>query len=62
MNETGQNELPEVCYSTLPSTGELIEIKRYRKGYALCDFSKPTPGENRLFADTSNKLMGVTQA
>ncbi|MDF1494573.1 hypothetical protein [Caproiciproducens sp. CPB-2] len=58
----GKHDLPDACYSVLPSTGELISISRYKKGYARCDGSKPNPEENRLFADTSNKIFGVTRA
>lgn len=59
---TGKHDLPDVCYSILPSTGELISISRYEKGYARCDGSKPNPEENRFFADTSNKIFGITRA
>ena len=58
----GKHDLPEVCYSVLPSTGELISISRYEKGYFRCEGSKPNPEENRLFADTSNKIFGITKA
>lgn len=58
----GQHGLPEVCYSTLPSSGGLISIRRFEKGYYPCDASKASPEENRLFADTSNKIMGITRA
>ena len=59
---SGKHELPDTCYSVLPSTGELISISRHEKGYARCEGSKPNPEENRLFADTSNKLFGITRA
>ena len=58
----GKHDLPDVCYSVLPSTGELISISRYEKGYSRCDGSKPNPEENRFFADTSNKIFGITRA
>lgn len=58
----GKHELPVACYSTLPSTGELIQISLNKKGYLPCDSSKPNPEENRLFADTSNRLFGITRA
>lgn len=58
----GQHELPEMCYSTLPSNGELIVIHRGEKGYSPCDSSKTDPEANRLFADTSNKIFGITRA
>ena len=58
----GKHELPDMCYSTLPSTGELIIIHRGENGYSPCDSSKRNPEENRLFADTSNRLFGITRA
>jgi len=58
----GQHELPDTCYSTLPSTGELIMIARHEKGYTRCDALKPDPAINREFADTSNSIFGVTKA
>lgn len=58
----GKHELPDACYSVLPSTGELISISQYEKGYSRCNSSKPNPEENRLFADTSNKIFGITRA
>jgi len=58
----GKHELPDICYSTLASTGELILLVCGEKGYTPCDSSKPNPEENRLFADTSNRLFGITRA
>lgn len=58
----GKHELPGQCYSVMPSSGELILITRGEKGYFLSDSSKPDPEANRLFADTSNRLFGITKA
>ena len=58
----GKHELPEKCYSIKPHSGELVSIYRGENGYIPCDISKPTPEENRLFADTSNKIFGNTRA
>lgn len=58
----GKHELPEVCFSTLSSSGDLITISRYEDGYKLSDVSKPNPEMNRHFADTANKIHGVTKA
>ena len=58
----GKHELPEICFSTLPSSGELITISRHEEGYKISDVSKPNPEMNRLFADTANKIHGVTKA
>ena len=37
-------------------------IHRAKNGYFPCDSSKPDPEANRLFADTSNKIFGITRA
>lgn len=54
--------LPEVCHSTLPSSGELIVIKFGEKGYFHSEFSSDDAAENRMFADDRNKKQGVTKA
>lgn len=53
--------LPDLCYSTLPSSGELIIIEKGKKGYANCGFSIPNPGQNRMLADKYNFRAGVTR-
>ena len=58
----GQHKLPEQCYSVLPSNGALIMLIRGESGYIECRDSPIGREANRLFADTANKLSGVTRA
>ncbi|MDD4414854.1 MAG: hypothetical protein PHR14_10000 [Oscillospiraceae bacterium] len=54
--------LPEVCHSTLPSSGELIVIKFGESGYFRSEFSTDDAEQNRMFADDRNKKQGITKA
>lgn len=55
--------LPEQCFSTLPGTGELIQIRKGEKGYLPCyDFSTGNQTQDRLFVDDRNAKNGVTKA
>ncbi|WP_371380774.1 hypothetical protein [Sporomusa aerivorans] len=46
--------LPDHCYVNLPSTGEVIAIKREESGYY--------PIQSRATADELNQAIGVTKA
>ena len=54
--------LPKICFSVLPSTGELICIKRGESGYYRSDWSTGDPAQNHELADYNNSRLGVTQA
>ena len=58
-----RSSLPVQCFSTLPSSGELILLTRGEKGYNPCyDFSSPDAQQNREFADDRNVKNGVSKA
>ncbi len=54
--------LPPLCFSTLPTTGELICIKRGELGYYPSDWSTSDPAANKELADFNNQKLGVTFA
>ena len=53
-------KLPDLCYSILPSSGELIVIKKGIKGYHTCSYSAPYREQNEMTAAQNNRRMGVT--
>jgi hypothetical protein len=52
--------LPELCFSTLKSTGDLICIKRGESGYYKSDWSTDSREKNQELADYNNERLGVT--
>ena len=54
-----ETPLPRECLSTLPSSGEMILITRYQKGYTPRSIQK-TPEENRAIVDRYNKNNGIS--
>lgn len=54
--------LPELCFSTLKSTGELICIKRGESGYFPSDWSTDSAEQNQELADYNNERLGVMDA
>ena len=57
-----RSDLPEVCYSILPSTGDVIIIKHGESGYYRCEYSTEDKAFNREFANSRNAKLGVSKA
>ena len=57
-----RSDLPEVCYSILPSTGDVIIIKHGESGYYSCEYSTEDKAFNREFANDRNANLGVSKA
>ena len=57
-----RSDLPEVCYSILPSTGDVIIIKHGERGYYRCEYSTEDKAFNREFANDRNANLGVSKA
>lgn len=55
------NALPELCYSVLGTTGELIIIKRGESGYYLTDLGTKNKKENIELANYYNERCGITK-
>lgn len=53
--------LPDFCYSTLPSTGELIQIKFGTHGYSSCTVPPEWKGKERKLADQYNAKLNVSK-
>ena len=57
-----RNDLPENCFATLPSTGELIILKRGETGYYRSDWDTGDRAENQQIADHHNHRRGINPA
>ena len=49
-----RNELPDTCFSVLPSTGQLIIIKKSESGYYPSEWDAGNREENRDIASSHN--------
>lgn len=58
----GEHEMPNDCYSILPSSGELIFIVYGEDGYFPQGKSTPVRDMNRQIATAKNTLLGITRA
>lgn len=61
-DEQNAKMLPDLCYSILPTSGNLIIIKLNESGYYPCDYSTADTEANRSLADELNRRMGITKA
>ena len=52
--------LPELCFSILKTTGQLICIKRGESGYYLSDWDTGDKERNAELADELNENLGVS--
>ncbi len=57
-----RNDLPEACLSTLPSTGELIVLKRGENSYTHSDWDTGNRAANKEYVSRRNCEMGITPA
>ena len=55
-------DLPEHCYTVLPSSGQLIEIRRGEKGYYPCAYSTSDREYNKVLANQFNAHEGISKA
>lgn len=56
------SSLPETCYHTLASTGDLIIIRKGESGYYPTDINAGSKEANRSLAEEQNRLGGVSKA
>ena len=62
MKNYNQNpKLPELCFSVLESTGELICIRNGMPGYMSSEWNTENPKINRETADFANKKLEVNK-
>ena len=55
-----RNELPDTCFSVLPSTGQLIIIKNGESGYYPSEWDTGSREENREIASGHNEQRGIS--
>ena len=55
-----RNELPDTCFSVLPSTGQLIIIKNGESGYYPSEWDTGSREENREIASGHNERRGIS--
>lgn len=55
-----RNELPETCFSILPSSGQLIIIRCGERGYYPSEWDTEKREENREIASSHNARRGIT--
>ena len=55
-----RNDLPETCFSILPSSGQLIIIKKGESGYYPSEWDTGSREENREIASSHNARRGIT--
>ena len=55
-----RNDLPETCFSVLPSTGQLIIIRCGERGYYPSEWDTGKREENREIASSHNARRGIT--
>lgn len=60
--EPKEKPLPDMCYSVLPSSGELIVINQGEQGYRLYTHQFKDRETNREMCSQMNKNLGVTKA
>ena len=55
-----RNDLPETCFSVLPSSGQLIIIRHGERGYYPSEWDTGSREENREIASNHNVRRGIT--
>ena len=55
-----RNDLPETCFSVLPSSGQLIIIQHGERGYYPSEWDTGNREENREIASSHNARRGIT--
>ena len=55
-----RNELPDFCFSTIPSTGQLIILKKGERGYYASEWDTGNREENQKIAQAHNRRRGIS--